>query len=217
MTTRDSLAVPGHGGEPVPNTFFVHEEGADHLAVLLPGLDYSAHMPALYYPGRHLLALGADVLRIEYAYGNRHDFAHLPPGDRMAWLFDDVQPLYTAAFARRPYRRVTLVGKSLGTLAAAGLLDRSTVPEARVVWLTPLLRNGPLCEAIARLDHRALFVAGTADPHFERSSLDRLVASTGGEALLIDGADHSLDIAGDVVGSIEALAAAMRAIAAFVG
>ena len=63
---------------------------------------------------------------------------------------------------------------------------------------------------------RSLIVIGTADPHFNQALLDEIQRETDSEMLIIEGADHSLEISGDVLQSLAAMEKVIRAIQAFV-
>ncbi|MBI4560443.1 MAG: type II toxin-antitoxin system VapC family toxin [Candidatus Rokubacteria bacterium] len=73
MHSVETLNILGYRNEAVANTFFRQKHETRHVAILLPGLGYTAHMPIMYYPGRLLVARGADVLRVEYTYSRRPD------------------------------------------------------------------------------------------------------------------------------------------------
>jgi pimeloyl-ACP methyl ester carboxylesterase len=168
-------------------------------------------MPLLYYPARMLSARGADVLRVDY------DYRHTGPEARGGAFAADVAATWEAGLAARPYERVTLIGKSLGTLALGQLL--ATVPNPppmRSLWLTPLFRDARLRAQAMAIRQPAFFAAGTADPHYDAEALAAVQEATGGEALVIEGANHSLEIEGDVGGSIRILERVMRAIEAFI-
>ncbi len=183
--------------------------------MLFPGLGYSAHMPLIYYAGRLLTAHGADVLRVEYAYANKPDFTGAPEAEQGRWLQSDATAAYEAALRQGSYQQVTLVGKSLGTLALGHLLATQRFdPTSQCVWLTPLL-FGPLVSQIKQTPHRALFVNGTADSYYLPKVLADVRRAIGGESIVIRGANHSLEIPGDVARSIRALAAVMRKMQAF--
>ena len=216
MAAARTLEINGYQGAPVPHTFFQQEKESDHLAVLLPGVGYSAHMPLLHYPLRLSLDLGADVLRLEYAYAARAEYGALPAQEQARWLFTDVTAACRAALTQRAYQQVTLVGKSLGTLAMGHLLTAEPdLSHAQAIWLTPLLWNELLRAQIQRARPRSLFAVGTADAHYHARYLAELKAATGGEAVVIEGANHSLEIAGDAMGSLRALEQIMRAVQAF--
>ena len=217
MYSITALKIVGCRNEAVPNTFFQQDGETRHLAILFPGYGYTAHMPAVYYPGRLLLTRGADVLSVEYTYGRRPEFQSLPDEERIRWLQADAAAACNAALAQREYERVTLVGKSIGTLAVAHLLTtEGRLRSPQCIWLTPLLRNARLRAQIKQAPHRALFVIGTADPQYDAARLAELQQATAGEVLVIEGADHSLEITGDVLASLHALEQVMEAMGEFV-
>jgi hypothetical protein len=211
LYSSSTLDIRGHRGQAVPNTFFTQDSETDHLAVVFPGLGYTAHMPVLYYPRRLLLERGADALVVEYDYRGREDFRMPRDPERDRWFFDDVGAAWGAGLGQRPYTEVTLVGKSLGTLAMGYLLmEDAWLSRARCVWLTPLLRNGRLRAQMRRASGDSLFVIGTADSHYDPAYLEEVRLASGGESMVIQGANHSLEIDGDTVGSIRAVEQTVR-------
>lgn len=216
MYSVESLKISGYHDEPVPNTFFRQEDKAHHLAILLPGLEYTCQMPLLYYPACLLLILGADILQVEYAYNLRPDFQALPNSEQLKWSFTDATAACSAALAQRPYEQVTLIGKSIGTLAMGHLLTtEAKLAPAQAVWLTPLLRNDNLRSQIKLCGQRSLFIIGTADPHYSPNHLAELQKATKGEVVVIEGADHSLEIKGKVSQSLKAMEQVIDAMQAF--
>jgi hypothetical protein len=216
MYSSMTLDIRGHRGQAVPNTFFARDSETHHLAVVFPGLGYTAHMPVLYYPRRLLMERGADALLVEYDYRGRGDFRMPQDPKRDRWFFDDVAAAYAAGLGQRPYSGITLVGKSLGTLAMGYLLmEDARLSWARCVWLTPLLRADRLRAQMRRARGHSLFVIGTADSHYDPAYLEEVRLASGGESVVVQGADHSLEIEGDTVGSIRAVEQIVRAIQQF--
>lgn len=214
MFSITSLEIAGHDGRPVANQLFRQNGESDWLALVLPGMGYTAAMPLLYYSTFLLLDLGADVLQVSYDLDRNPAYQHASPHERRRWLGEDVGAAYAAGRARRAYRRLTLVGKSLGTLAMADLLSQTPADGTQCVWLTPLLSNPDLRAAIVQHPWPSLFATGTADPVYDAALLDELRRATGGEALVFEGADHGLMLGGDIEG---ALAIMQRLIAALRG
>lgn len=211
-----TLDIAGYRGEQVPNTFFRQERSAGHIAILLPGFGYTCDMPLLYYVVLTLLDAGADVLQVEYAYNRRDDFRELPDTERRQWLYADVAAACDAAFGQGMYSLVTLVGKSIGTRAMGHVLTADTrFARARAVWLTPLLRDVHLRAQMCQQRCPSLFAVGTNDPYYDASLLAGVREATGGNAVVIEGGDHSLEIAGDIHGSLDALVAIIRALQTF--
>ena len=153
---------------------------------------------------------------MEYDY-NRDEFSSLPEYERDRWLALDASAAWQAALAQQPYQQVTLIGKSLGTLALGRLLTTmGDLPPTRSIWLTPLLRNEHLHAQMIQVRQPSLFVIGTADAHYDAALLVAVREATGGETVVIEGANHSLELEGDVIGSIRILEQIVQAIQAFV-
>jgi dienelactone hydrolase len=198
----------------VPDRFFRQPGGATGLALLLPGLRYTCDKPLLHYPTLLFLQRGMDVLQVNTDY-TTPAFQSAPPRDQARWLATDAQAAVRAARTQRDYRRLVLVGKSIGTLALAHLVTTAAGEEAGTIWLTPLLRQPQLVEAALRCKGPALFIAGTGDSTYDASALDRIREATGAEALLVESGDHSLEISGDPFQSLHALEEILRFIAGF--
>ena len=211
-----SLSVDGYRGEPVPNSFLRQRGETSHLAILLPGIGYTCDMPLFYYAQNLLVAAGADVLRVEYTYGRRSDFRDLPATEQLRWLLADATAAQRAGLAQRGYQDLTLIGKSLGTLAMGHLLTAQDVPTAatRAVWLTSLLREERLREQVRRYAGRSLFAIGAADPHDDPTYLAAMRTTPGG-AVVVEGAGHGLDAWSDVVASIHPVTPVIRALQDF--
>jgi len=58
---------------------------------------------------------------------------------------------------------------------------------------------------------------GTADSHYDPVKLTEVQKATAGAAMVIENADHSLEIRGDIVQSIRALEGIMAEIEKFLG
>jgi predicted alpha/beta-hydrolase family hydrolase len=216
MVKYRTLPIIGHQDEPLPHTFLEQEVKTDHLALLLPGVGYTVHMPLLYYPMLELVGRGADVLRVETMYVRQSGFGKLSPADRARWVFADAIAACSVALAQRAYTRITLVGKSLGTMTMGYLLtSEARLAHANAIWLTPLLWNDVLRSQIQQTSPNSLFVVGTADPHYNPALLSEVETATDGQSVVIEEGNHSLEIQGDVLGSIQAIDTVMRAVKAF--
>jgi hypothetical protein len=85
--------------------------------------------------------------------------------------------------------------------------------KARAIWLTPVFRNEALRKQVQQCRQKSLFVIGTADPNYDPVFLEEITAR--GEILVIDGADHSLEIEGDPLQSLKAMEKLIEAIKRF--
>jgi hypothetical protein len=217
MYTFESLAIRGHRKLAVPNTLRLLEEKADRLAVVFPGRGYTAQAPLLYYTINTLLHSGINVLSIDYRYLDNPDFESLKRDEQMRWMYDDVESVYQAAVNEVDSRLEILVGKSLGTIAIGHILD--TYPEAsvcKVIWHTPLILMPEVKQQIEKHRPDSLFVIGTADPHYDEGILARLVETTSGEAVVVDDANHAMEVPGGVNDSLWALEKIIDSVGEFV-
>lgn len=211
------LDIKGYKDQPVPNTFFQQNQATQHLTILLPGMGYTSHMPLLYYPALIMLDMGSDMLRLEYEYNRRQAFMELPGEERKKWLLTDVTNASYHVLKKGPYKDITIIGKSIGTRAMGYLLkEEDDFKQARAIWLTPVLRSETLREQIKECEQTSLFVIGTADPHYDQTYLDKIQRARKGEVLVIEGADHSLEIKGDILASLGIMERVIRTIQAFV-
>lgn len=216
MYTSARLSILGHGNEQLPNTIFKQEARSSQLAVVLPGFGYRCNQPLLWYPSRILLSLGADVLWVEYTYDGRQDWAAAGDEEQRAWLFDDVDAATKAVMDNR-YERVTVIAKSLGTLALGHLLASKRVPdEAKLVWLTPVLSDPGLRSHLEGTRAPSLVVIGTNDHFYDRQFIEQLRRNEAIETLEIEGADHMLETSRSVVASVDILKCVIEAVQRFV-
>jgi len=216
MTSITSLSIKGCNSDPVPNTFFRQDGETEHAAIVFPGLGYTAQMPLLFYSRELLLSLKADVLTVDYDYNGRN-FPALDGRERMRILYADVQPAYQALMSQRKYRRITFIGKSLGTRAMGYLLSNESLPSnVKAVWLTPLLKDVKLMAQMKQFNGPSLFISGASDPHYDSESMKEVQEATHGKVLLVEGGDHSLNIKDDIIRSIRELQRVIDGIKVFI-
>lgn len=172
----------------------------ERTAVLLPGRGYTAARPLLHLARTVLMNHGWTVQEIWWDVLGGLDEARAP-----GWVTEQAR----MALAAEEASTVLLVGKSLGTLAAPLAAERG-LPA---VWITPLLHKQGLVDTLAASDAPALLIGGTGDPSWPAGAAER----TGKEYLELPGADHSLELKGDAVGSARFLVRVTEAMEAFVG
>jgi hypothetical protein len=214
MYTREHRNIRGYQQTPVPHSFFRQKDETSHLALVLAGGGNNCQHPTLYYPTRELLTRGADALLVDY--GLRPEFSSFTEEQIMACVVADCLAASEAVWGERPYARVTLIGKSLGTLAMGHLL--ASVPsgiQMQAIWLTPLLTVPELGRQIRGRPPRSLFIIGTEDPWYDAGKLTELLQVTQGESLVIPGANHLLESAEGTIASLQVMEQVVRALHAF--
>lgn len=99
--------------------------------------------------------------------------------------------------------RVTALGKSWGTQALRILCSESLgLPDdARLIWQTPVWRNDKSWEAACANTIPSLHIVGLADTEYHLPDRHGVVA---GETVEISGADHGLEVRGDIFATLDA-------------
>lgn len=216
MYSLDKFLIKGYKQLEVPNTFYKHKENHKHLAVLLPGMGYTCQMPLMYYTTRLLLEQEINVFQVEYDYSHNETFTSLPFEKQKEWLLTDVRAGLNAIFDYQVYEKVTIIGKSLGTLAMGHLLPHyQQLKKADAIWLTPLFHNEKLVKEILECPQRSLFITGSADSCYVEENATRILQETESELLLIENGNHSLEIKDNIFSSIEAMSKVLTGIKQF--
>ncbi len=167
-------------------------------AVVVPGGRYGPDTGMLLYAAAVAERRGTTIHRHHWS-PDRPDPIDPAIED---WVCRDVAPIVD-----RCSGTPMLIGKSLGTNAAALAADRG-LPA---VWLTPLLTFGWIPDAIQRASAPCLLVGGTADALWDGDMARRISPYL----LEVEGADHGLNVPGPVVDTIAVLGRVVAAIDEF--
>lgn len=160
-------------------------------AIMLPGR-MLAGMPSLAFAQQGLTAVGWRIVQIWDEYLDTDQ-------DADEWVHERV----AAAVRHAPEaRQLLVVGKSMGTRAAADAADYGWPG----IWLTPLLDDAASVAVLRRRTAPALLVGGTADPIW----VGRIAREISDDVLELQGADHGLakiEHAQQIVDAVAAFAA----------
>ena len=179
-----------------PCPALLHEGERERCAILLPGARYPTRAPLLWFAREAALERGWSVLEV---------LDELPPDAQgFEWALDRSE----RALAAAPTGQLVMIGKSLTSVAAGLAADR----DLPAIWLTPLMREARVTEALARAAQFTLLVGGTADPLWDR---DAVPANPAIETVELEGLDHALQVPGDAEASLRALGDATRAVTGF--
>lgn len=218
MTDVWKLEVRGYGGRVLHPTMVQQPAASDHLAILFPGRAYTCQMPLLYYASLLVRTAGADVMLLQHDYRDNPALSHLPEHKLAQCMEADVGAAYAAAFSRHRYRRLTLIGKSLGCMALSLLPRAQPLPSVtRAVWLTPPLLHEGFVEHLSEWSPPSMLAIGTADLHFDDGVFARLTAPDHVKGIVLPDADHSLEVPGDFARTLQTLTAVVAAMAKFLG
>ena len=206
MVSDKQLTIKGYDGKPLKNRLYMQPEQTRKIALIFPGLAYNSTMPLLHYSIQAILAAGINVLSVDYDYSNNQEFLQQSLRGKSEWLTGDVEAAVEFVTKKEKQEIVCLAGKSLGTLALGHLLEtQKDLRNAKTIWLTPLIKNPDLMEQMLAYMKDAIMVIGTSDSQYDSDIIDRLNANTQLGGIVVDGANHSLEIEGDVTKSLRVL------------
>ena len=181
------------------------EKSSDELAVVLPGAGYSCKMPLLYYSIDALLLKGYQVLAIEKIYADDIKWIGFQSRESaFNYVEDDSLELFAQISKQFSGQVKVLLGRSLGTYQIACAIEKDIVCPTQIVWQTPsLYEKWSLikCCSIASFG-----IIGTSDQRYETA-----IPFFPDSKIVIEGADHSMEIPGDPIKSISILEKVIKA------
>ncbi len=203
--TISCLEVYAHQEIPLSNKFIKHKTPSDRLALIFPGLRYTCDMPLLYYSTELLLERGCDVLQL-WIDSEAPEFERISQAELTQQLLEYSEALLIAGKNGGTYNDLLLVGKSLGTLTMTLMLtnDQAFLNET-TIWFTPLVNLPPVSQVMLSLSGPAFIAGGDADPTFEQEAVSQITSMPNTTVTVLKDANHSLEIPGDPIRSLQIL------------
>ena len=206
--------IKGYQDQNINYTHVFNQDQTRKLAIFLPGIGYTAKSPLFHYTERLLLEQEYDILRVNYDYMNPFYDQFTMAEIEEAVKFD-VKRVIDQALKGSIYERFFIVGKSLGTIALANELERKVFKDAKVVWLTPLMKYEEVFNAMKQSTNPAISFIGDKDQYFERTRMEQLEQNEHLDAHVLSNVNHGMDHAGDPIKSIDILKDVIKDIQAF--
>jgi predicted alpha/beta-hydrolase family hydrolase len=211
MSGFNPLPLKMHDGRPLPHTFF-EGDGAG-LMVVLPGLHYGPDGPVLYHLAKRMQTSGWDTLGLTYGFQASMAF---PWAAHAAETLSECEAALRQVLPRRSYARLGVVGKSLGTILLVQLCAQGAVPEsAYVAHLTPPIGNPIFHSAFIDTRQPAYIAIGTRDSFYDEAALGALAGKRPAFVRVLEGADHGLDVSGDLTATLSVVGQIVEDSAAF--
>ncbi len=182
------------------------------LAIVLPGGNYTPLGPAIRFP---LLAA--------WEVGYRSSVAvEYPPKAMRAQdlhaVVEDVRRQLSDAVDLDESARVAVIAKSMGSRVVVQLSDLlDGIGDLSVVWLTPLFGDQGIRDAAIRSGWRSLVVFGDQDPFHDQAGVAAVHEALNCPVVRVPGADHALEIPGDVLATVSGLRDVAVAVREFLG
>ena len=176
------------------------------IAVIFPGMGYTADKPLLHYSRRLAAENGYDIRVIKFS-----GFPKKIAGDRKS-----MEESFAIALKQSEemladtdltaYEDILFIGKSIGTIAAAKIASESPAKDRiRLILYTPLE------DTFAFSFGEAIAFTGSGDPWVgaEKNRIPAICEERGIPCLISPDANHSLEV-GDALGDIWEMARIMR-------
>lgn len=170
------------------------------LAVFFPGFGYGCDRPLLHYARKMASDSGCDILTIEY--GN----LETDKGNLSHSVGSCLNPAFRKAKSQLEhaltygYDELYFVSKSFGTVVAGMLANEVKGGPIHQFYLTPLAET---ITYIKQFPGRV--ESGTRDPYVSADIRAEIAKIPGVELVVRERANHSLEISGDVLYSVDLL------------
>ena len=185
-----------------------HKENGRKLAVIFPGIGYTADKPLLYYTSRLARNHGYEIQTVSY-----HSLPENVKGDpnKMKQTFD-LALKQTEQLLKdidwESYGTILFISKSIGTVIASAYATRHQLP-VRSILFTPLTATFDFALPGSIAFH------GTADPWAETNPVRTLAEEKEIPLFLIENANHSLET-GDVQKDLPILQTVLKRVEDFI-
>ena len=161
--------------------------------MVLPGVRYFSQAPLLWFAREAAQARGWSVVEVD---------ERAPDGqDPFEWMRAQAQHVLDATDAAL----TVVVGKSLASAAAP-------LVSGPAVWFTPLLVRPEIVDALGSASAPTLLIGSPADPTWGEGNVPDNSAL---EVCELPGLDHSLQVSGDPLGSLDLLRTVTQRVASF--
>ena len=184
------------------------DKTAPKLAVIFPGIGYTADKPLLYYTSRLARKHGYQIQTV--SYGTLPENVKGDP-EKIKQAFDlalEQTERSLGSIDWNSYGSILFISKSIGTVISSAYASRHDLTVKSILF-TPLAETFslPLAGSIA--------FHGTADPWAETDSIQKLAAQKDVPLFLTQNANHSLET-GDVLTDIFILKTTMERVQRFI-
>ncbi|PLS03100.1 alpha/beta family hydrolase [Neobacillus cucumis] len=194
----------------IPYKWIQNEYSNRTICIMLPGLGYTTERPLFHYATGLCLERNIDVLHINYTFAKNEQFRKLSKQEQPQWMYEDVKAVVEEVLKETEYECCILLSKSIGTIPMSmEWSKRYFIRNAIGIWLTPLLKEQSVYEALLHTNLPSLCVIGDQDHHFIEERIHSLKANNLISTVVVPNADHSLEIKEDTIASIDAVKTVM--------
>lgn len=201
----------------IPYTWIRSKSPNRSICIMLPGLGYTTQRPLFHYATSMCIEGNIDVLHINYHFNKNENFLALSRAEQVAWMYEDVKAVVDDVLKDTDYEQHIWLCKSIGTISMAKeWTQKNFIHHSVGIWLTPLLKDDNVYNALLNTEIPSLCVIGDRDHHFLEERLSSLEKNELVRVVVIPNADHSLEIKGDVTATIDAMKEIINTIQDFI-
>ncbi len=168
---------------------------------MLPGVGYRLENPIFYFVRQLLIDHGYQIAAVDYAYDKVESFRDFSFEEIMQILDDDATSIGEALNQLPDHNSKLVVGKSLGTVLMANLLDQGFTSNAQLAWLTPSSKVPQVPNNIQKHAASSFVCIGTADKGYDKAVYQSF-EKAGATVTILDDLAHVLECEDDVLKSI---------------
>jgi hypothetical protein len=210
-----SSSIAGYKGLKVPYTLLSTTAQPKGLAIMFPGAGYTVQGPLMHYPTGMYLNENFAVLHINYQYSSK-EYNDLTDSEFYEALMTDSKKVIDEVLKKASYDSYYLAAKSIGTIPLSSELSRKEFKDAKVIWLTPLLKEETVYKTMRESRQSGICFIGDGDHHYVEERFTELSSNPKLQLHLITGANHSLEQDFHVLASIDTHLHIMKDIETFI-
>lgn len=194
----ENLEFSSKLGRPSEYTYRHHHDEKPKLAIILPGQAYFKDAPVMWYSALAAYEAGADTLSVEYAFqANRLPLG----GDAMGTSLDELKSSLVTFLKGHKYEKIAMISKSIGTNFARLIGDIGDSTVSGHLFLTPLKSTLEFMGSARNME----VIVGEKDPLFGMDEIAAVRSMKSVRITSFPGANHLLEIPGNVMGSLHVL------------
>jgi phosphoglycolate phosphatase len=212
MKTFDLLRK---NGTKIENEFQANNSGI--LGVIFSGFGYTYRNPLLYYPLNILFDHNIDYLGVDYRYYNDENFMKLNDEEQNKYFEEDTKIVLNKILEiNKNYKKIILIGKSLGTTAINLCLKNEQLKnKSSIIFITPENEWANIINDIKDIQNKILVIGSFQDKYYTVKNLAEIYDKNNIKTYELKYGDHSLSI-NDTIKDIEQLKAIMEKIKQFI-
>lgn len=170
--------------------------GGKSLVVIFPGTNYSCDRPVLHFARKIGIVKGHDVLC--FSYGS--DLPWEEKGlDIVEFEITKCMTIIKDAL-KATHKKIYFISKSVGSIIAGRISEELGYENVKNIFLTPMNETIPFI-----LVSKCSVILGSEDGKLSKENLEIIRQYRDIELVLIEGANHSLEMNTDIEGSLKIL------------